>query len=117
MIVMAAVVYFIFHIVKEKNHNLKVMGKQFLDLFLPALSGLFMSCVLLVPSLFGFLSSSRGTAKVSFSSLLLYEGEYYEQLFTQFLAVTPKEDASAVWYFSMGTLVFVAVFLLCHLVL
>ena len=112
MIVMAAVLYFIFHIVKEKNHNLKVMGKQFLDLFLPALSGLFMSCVLLVPSLFGFLSSSRGTAKVSFSSLLLYEGEYYEQLFTQFLAVTPKEDASAVWYFSMGTLVFVAVFLL-----
>ena len=85
------------------------MGKDLGAVFFPALSGTLMSSILLVPSLFGFLASSRGTVKVPLSSLLLYGGNYYKQLFTQFLTVTPSEDASAVWYFSMGALVFIAV--------
>ncbi len=109
MIVLASVCYFVLTEIKQKPQNWKEVGKDLGAVFFPALSGTLMSSILLVPSLFGFLASSRGTVKVPLPSLLLYGGKYYKQLFTQFLAVTPSEDASAVWYFSMGALVFIVV--------
>ena len=109
MIVLAAVLYFVLGELKRKPGSLKKAGKDLLAVFLPAFSGVLMSSILLVPSIFGFLASSRGTVRVPLSSLLLYSGKYYQQLITQFLTVMAIDDASAVWYFSMGALVFIAV--------
>ena len=109
MIVIAAIIYFVLGELKQKPKNWKKVGKDLVAVFFPALSGTLMSSILLVPSLFGFLASSRGTVKVPLSSLLLYGANYYKQLFTQFFTVTASDDASAVWYFSMGALVFLAI--------
>lgn len=109
MIVLAAVLYFVLGELKRKPGSLKKAGKDLLAVVLPAFSGVLMSSILLVPSIFGFLASSRGTERVSLSSLFVYSGTYYKQLIAQFLAVTATDDASAVWYFSMGALVFIAV--------
>lgn len=75
-------------------------------------AGTMMSGILLVPSIYGFLESSRGRASVSFSSLLLYNLDYYKNMLTHFVMVSEEKDAGAVAYCSMAVLTFVALYVI-----
>ncbi len=112
MIVLCAVGYFVVRSIGIYGKDILSMTRAGVRCMSVALGGVLLSGVLILPCIYGYLGSSRGATKVSIASLFAYDWEYYRNMILRFVAATENDDAGTVAFYTMATVVLVAVVVL-----
>lgn len=109
MIVICALCYFVARSLMIYGKDIKRIVWSGIRCGAVSVAGVLLSAVLFLPSVYGYLESSRTKAYTSLSSLLFYDLSYYKNAFLRFISITENDDAAAVGYFSLAVIVLAAV--------
>lgn len=112
MAVLGSLAYFAVRSYRIYGKAGREIGKAGIRCLAAGLGGVMMSGALTVPLLYGFAESSRTKAYTPLSSLLVYDPDYYKNMFAHLFMVTGNDEAGSVGYFSMSVAVLVALHVL-----